>query len=105
MKTLKNYKTFNLPTLSEKQLKEIDALKRMDDNSIDLSSIPELTDEEFKTGHFVYANSLKIKKTPVHLMLDDDNLEWLKSQGKGYQPRLNKVLRWAKLNNCPIESL
>lgn len=105
MKTSKNYKTFNLPTLNDKQLKEIEELKRMNDNSIDLSSIPELTDDNLKAGHFVYANSLKIKKTPVHIMIDEDNLEWLKSQGKGYQPRLNKVLRWAKLNNCPIENL
>lgn len=48
MKTSKNYKTFNLPTLNDKQLKEIEELKRMNDNSIDLSSIPELTDDDLK---------------------------------------------------------
>lgn len=105
MKTSKNYKGFNLPALNDDQLKEIEELKRMDDSLIDLSSVPELSDDDLITGHFVYANSLKIKKTPVHIMIDDDNLEWLKSQGKGYQPRLNRVLRWAKLNNCPIENL
>ena len=57
MKTLKNYKMLNLPALNEKQLKEIDALKIMDDNSVDLSAIPELTDDELKTGHFVYINN------------------------------------------------
>lgn len=38
-------------------------------------------------------------------MIDDDNLEWLKKEGKGYQLRLNNVLRWARLNNCPIDEM
>ena len=105
MKTLKNYKAFNLPSLTDEQLKEIDKLKKKSDKSIDLKSIPELTDKQIATGHFAYANSLKIKKTGIHIMIDEDNLEWLKSSGKGYQPRLNNVLRWAKLNNCPIEKM
>ena len=42
---------------------------------------------------------------PNLYLIDEDNLEWLKSTGKGYQPRLNNVIRWAKLNNCPIEKM
>ena len=66
MKTLKNYKTFNLPSLTDEQLKEIDKLKKKSDKSIDLKSIPELTDKQIATGHFAYANSLKNKNRYSH---------------------------------------
>jgi uncharacterized protein (DUF4415 family) len=32
-------------------------------------------------------------KIPVGLKLDDDILNWFKSQGRGYQTRINAVLR------------
>lgn len=105
MRTLKNYKNINLPSFNEEQLKEIAELQAMDDKDINVIDIPELTSEQMKAGHFAYANSLKMKKVSVHIQLDEDNLDWLKGPGKGYQPRLNKVLRWAKLNNCPIDHL
>lgn len=105
MKTSRDYKPINLPPLSKEQLKEIDTLKKMSDKSINLKDIPEATDNQLKAGNFYYFNSLKLKKTGVHILLDNDNLDWLKSYGKGYQPRLNNVLRWAKLNNCPIDQL
>ncbi|MBR0420014.1 MAG: BrnA antitoxin family protein [Erysipelotrichaceae bacterium] len=105
MKTSKSYKNINLPSLSEEQLKEIETLKAMSDDEIDTSDIPEATQEMLASGHLYYADSLKMPKTGIHLMIDNDNLEWLKNAGKGYQPRLNKVLRWARLNNCPIEKM
>ena len=58
-----------------------------------------------ETGQLYYAKSLKMPKTGIHIMIDDDNLEWLKKAGKGYQPRLNNVFRWARLNNCPIDKM
>ena len=103
MRTSKNYRNINLPSLSEEQLKEIEALKAMPDEEIDTIDIPEATEEQLASGHLYYANSLKMPKTGIHVMIDNDNLEWLKNPCKGYQPRLNNVLRWARLNNCPIE--
>lgn len=105
MKISKSYSNINLPSLNENQLKEIDDLKAKRDEDINLEDIPELTSEQMKTGHFYYANSIKMPKTSIHLMIDNDNLEWLKSEGKGYQPKLNNVLRWAKLNNCPLKKM
>ena len=105
MRMSKNYKSINLPTLNESQLNEVEELKRKKDESIDINDIPEATSKELASGHFYYANSLKIPKVSVHLLIDEDNLDWLKSSGKGYQPRLNNVIRWAKLNNCPIEKM
>ncbi|MFC1745898.1 BrnA antitoxin family protein [Candidatus Riflebacteria bacterium] len=37
----------------------------------------------------------KSKKTLISLRLDEDILEWLKSKGRGYQSRINKLLRKA----------
>ena len=105
MRTSKSYKNINLPALNEEQLKEIETLKAMRDEQIDTADIPEATAEQLSSGHLYYANSLKMPKTSIHLMIDNDNLEWLKNAGKGYQPRLNNILRWARLNNCPIEEL
>ncbi len=72
------------------------------DSQIDLSDIPELTDEDFKHGYF---KNLKTKKKTVTFRIDLDNLAWLKQDGaKGYQTKLNEVLRWARYNNCPVVS-
>gem|GEM_PF-6183021 len=38
------------------------------------------------------------------LLLKNDTLAWLKQAGKGYQTRLNAVLRWARMNGCPVNS-
>ena len=37
-------------------------------------------------------------KKPTTIRLDADVLEWLKSKGKGYQTRINKILREAMLD-------
>jgi uncharacterized protein (DUF4415 family) len=33
------------------------------------------------------------KKSPINLRLDSDIIEWFKQSGKGYQTRINNVLR------------
>lgn len=63
-------------------------LAEMKDEDIDTSDIPELDDAFFENAE------LKIpKKQPVTLRLDTDVLMWFKSQGQGYQTRINKLLR------------
>jgi uncharacterized protein (DUF4415 family) len=60
----------------------------MDDKDIDTSDIPELDDAFFKNAE------IKVPaKQPVTLRLDSDVLFWFKSQGQGYQTRINKLLR------------
>ena len=45
-------------------------------------------------------------KKAVSFRIDLDNLEWLQSVGvKGYQKKMNAVLRWAKQNHCPLAQL
>ncbi len=60
----------------------------MDDKDIDTSDIPELDEEFFRT-----ADVRVPPKRPVTLRLDADVLIWFKSQGQGYQTRINKLLR------------
>ena len=64
----------------------------------DFSDAPELTDErlaQLKPSHYQnMANYRPIKKT-VNVRLDADVIEWLQSTGRGYQTRMNAILREA----------
>ena len=63
-------------------------LVKMKDKDIDFSDIPELDDEFFKNA------IIKLpEKKSITIRLDGDVLEWFKSQGQGYQTRINKLLR------------
>ena len=67
-------------------------LKRIDaqgDQDIDYSDIPELDEDFFKKARVVVAPG----KKQLTLRLDADVLEWMKAQGKGYQSRINAILR------------
>jgi uncharacterized protein (DUF4415 family) len=54
--------------------------------------------EQFKPSHYRpnMENFKPIKKT-VYVRLDADIIEWLKSEGDGYQTRMNAILRRAML--------
>lgn len=71
--------------------KEIRDLKRMKDEDIDLSDIPTTADWN---GAVVGKFYRPIKK-PLTIRIDADVLAWLKGQGKGYQTRINSLLRSA----------
>ncbi len=64
-------------------------LKNMKDADIDYSDTPEL-DQSFWENAEV---RLPGEKKAVYIRLDSDVLDWLKSQGKGYQTRINAILR------------
>ena len=53
---------------------------------VDTSDIPELTKDDF------FKMYRPIKK-PLSIRLDSDIIVWLKSYGKGYQSRINSILR------------
>ncbi len=78
-------------TVSTKQAEEIRALGRMPDGQIDLSDIPLVADSsKALVGKFYRP----IKKS-LTIRIDADVLAWLKAQGKGYQTRINGLLREA----------
>ena len=85
----------NPPPLTVKQKLEIAALMKMKDEDIDLSDIPELTDNFWKNAQRgVFFRPIKESTT---VRLDADILAWLKSAGRGYQTRINAILRHAML--------
>jgi uncharacterized protein (DUF4415 family) len=63
-------------------------LAKMNDKDIDTSDIPELDDDFFERAEIRVP-----PKQPVTLRLDADVVVWFKSQGQGYQTRINKLLR------------
>ena len=77
--------------VSRKVVKELAALARMPDDKIDLTDAPEV--REWR-GAVVGKFYRPIKK-PVTIRVDADVLAWLKRQGRGYQTRINKLLREA----------
>ena len=66
-----------------------DRLDAMKDEDIDTSDIAALDADFFKSAEVV----MPPEKKHVSIRLDADVLEWMKSQGKGYQSRINAVLR------------
>ena len=82
--------------LTKKQKAEIQALSELPDSKIDHSDIPSLSDEFWKNA--VSNPFYKPTKTSTTVRVDSDVLAWLKSQGKGYQTRINTILRAAMLH-------
>jgi uncharacterized protein (DUF4415 family) len=80
-----------MKNLSRKQKKELRALTAKPDSEIDLSDIPEIIDW---SGAVVGKFYRPIKKS-LTIRVDADVLAWLRSQGKGYQTRINQLLRAA----------
>jgi len=64
-------------------------LERMTDAEIDVSDIPPLDESFFKKATVRMPQS----KKAVSLRLDSDLLDWFKEQGKGYQTKINAILR------------
>ena len=65
----------------------------MKDEDIDLSECPEVTPEMFAKA--VVRRGLKPTPTKAQLTLrlDSDVLDWFRRQGRGYQTRINALLR------------
>ena len=68
---------------------EIRALKRMRDREIDTTDIPPVLD----WSKAVVGKFYRPIKKPLTIRLDADVLAWLKGQGRGYQTRINALLR------------
>ena len=81
----------NLPPLTKKQKAELDALAARPESEIDTSDIPELTEKFWKNA--VRNPFYKPIKKSTTVRIDSDVLMWLRGQGKGYQSRINAILR------------
>ena len=75
--------------LTKIQARDLEALRKMKDEDIDLSDIPEITD----WSNAVRGKFYRPVKQSLTIRLDADVIAWLKSQGAGYQTRINSLLR------------
>jgi uncharacterized protein (DUF4415 family) len=64
-------------------------LRRLDETPIDYSDIPELDDEWFERARL----ERSLVKKQLTIRLDSDVLDWVKRHGRGYQTRINRILR------------
>jgi uncharacterized protein (DUF4415 family) len=76
--------------IGETDLKRLDA---MTDADIDFSDNPEVPAEMFARG--IVRRGLKpiLRKKQLTLRVDSDVVDWYKKQGRGYQTRINSLLR------------
>jgi len=75
---------------SKKQSKtDWNKVKAQTDSDIDTSDIPALDPDFFKSAKL----RMPTKKASITVRFDSDVLEWFRKQGKGYQTRMNAVLR------------
>ncbi len=79
------------PALTDAQRVQLAKLRAMPDETIDTADIPELSDEAWSAG--VRGRFYRPLKQQITARVDADVLDWLKSQGRGYQSRLNAILR------------
>lgn len=91
------YKRSELPALTEAQKVDLRELANKPDEEIDFSDIPQLDDDFWKNA--VRNPFYRPVKIPTSIRIDADILAWLKGQGKGYQSRINEILRQAMLNS------
>ena len=78
--------------MSKKSIKsDVAKLDRIKDADIDYSDIPPLSQAFFTRATEVWPPT----KQQVTVRLDADVLTWLKAHGKGYQTRINRILRAA----------
>ena len=87
----------NPAPLTDEQKAELAALAAMPDTTIDFSDIPPLTDAFWKNA--VRNPFYKPTKTATTVRIDSDVLLWLRGQGKGYQSRINAILRREMLSS------
>lgn len=85
------------PVLSDEQKARLEALAERPDSEIDFSDIPRLDDNFWKNA--IKNPFYKPTKQVTTVRIDSDVMQWLKSQGKGYQTRMNKILRDAMLHD------
>ena len=83
--------------ITAKRLAEVKAFK-----ITDFSEAPEMTDEQLaqmKPSHLRNMSNCKPIKKTINVRLDADIIEWLQNDGKGYQTRMNVIIREAMLHS------
>ena len=85
------YRLDQLAPVTDAEREELQALAEVPDEQIDTSDIPPLSDEQLAS--MVRGRFYRPGKRQITARLDADVLAWLKAGGKGYQGRMNAILR------------
>src|SRR3984893_8550419 len=91
-------KRYRLNPKEPRQLTPAEA-RRLDAMPIDYSDIPPLGDEFFTKATQAWPPT----KQQLTIRLDADVLRWLKTHGRGYQTRINRILRAAMESQTPAK--
>ncbi|MBL8453867.1 MAG: BrnA antitoxin family protein [Zoogloea sp.] len=83
--------------LSPAQIEELKALSALPDEAIDYSDIPVSTPDDWQQAQV--GQFYRPIKQQLTLRIDADVVAWFKAQGKGYQTRINELLRRAMLED------
>ncbi|MDO9177196.1 MAG: BrnA antitoxin family protein [Agitococcus sp.] len=83
-------------TLSSEQAARLSALAALPDNTIDFSDIPRTTAKDWDGA--ARGKFYRPIKEATTVRIDADVKAWLKSKGKGYQTKINEILRLAMLD-------
>ncbi len=83
--------------LTSAQRRELATLAALPDEQIDTSDIPELPPSAWQMPEAIRGRFYRPVKQAVSLRLDADVIAWLKNRGKGYQTRVNRILRQTML--------
>lgn len=78
----------DMKPMTEEERRRIESIS---DKDIDYSDIPPTKPEDWENA--VRGAFYRPVKKSISLRLDADVLAWFKCQGKGYQTRMNQVLR------------
>jgi uncharacterized protein (DUF4415 family) len=99
----KSAKKTTASVLTAAQRRELAALAALPDDTIDYSDIPPLTEKFWENA--VRNPFYRPVKQQLTVRLDADVIAWLRRQGKGYQTRLNALLRGAMLKDLKKSAL
>lgn len=91
------YKREDLAQLTQEREAELKALSQISDDAIDYSDIPQLSADFWQNA--VRGKFYRPVKTQTSVRIDADVIDWLKGQGKGYQTRMNAILRDAMIRD------
>ncbi|MBJ2356255.1 BrnA antitoxin family protein [Sphaerochaeta sp. S2] len=82
-------------SMKKREDKQIESVEK-----IDFSDIPEMTDEQLaqlQLSHLRNPENYRPIKKKISIYVDADVLDHYKSKGKGYQTKINRVLRQGML--------
>jgi uncharacterized protein (DUF4415 family) len=91
-------KQSEIPPLTQQDIAELKRAAAKPESDMDYSDNPVTTDEMWAV-HRVQNPFYRPVKVHASLRIDADVMAWFKQQGKGYQSKINAVLRDAMISN------